>query len=59
MCITVRLDADMLTDLLAESRDSSLSKVLNEKAKRALAMLIEEAHKYEISVSGNVRNDNK
>jgi hypothetical protein len=59
MCITVRLDADMLTELLAESRDSSLSKVLNEKAKRALAMLINEAHEYEISMSGNVWKENE
>jgi hypothetical protein len=58
MCITVRLDADMLTELLAESRDSSLSKLLNEKAKRALAMLIDEAHEHEISVRGNVGKEN-
>jgi DNA topoisomerase VI subunit B len=44
MCITVRLDADTLTELLAESSNNSLSKVLNEKVKRVLAMLIEEAH---------------
>jgi hypothetical protein len=47
MCITVRVDAAMLEDLLAESGDSSLSKVLNKRAKRALSLLIEEVHENE------------
>jgi hypothetical protein len=44
MCITVRFDADMLAELLAESGNNSLSKVLNKKVKHALKMLIDEAH---------------
>lgn len=44
MCMTVRVDTDMLIELMAEVGDSSLSKLLNKKAKRALATLITEAH---------------
>lgn len=47
MCITVRVDAAMLADLLAEAGNTSLSKVLNKRAKHALRLLIEEAHKNE------------
>lgn len=47
VCITVRLDADVLTELLTETDKDSLSEVLNKKAKRALKMLIDEAHNNE------------
>jgi hypothetical protein len=44
MCITVRVDAAMLTELLAEVGNESLSKLLNNKVKRALQTIIKEAH---------------
>lgn len=47
MCMTVRVDADTLEGLEAEAGDSSLSKLLNKKVKRALIILGKEVHKNE------------
>lgn len=44
MCVTVRVDAQMLTELLAEAGNESFSKLLNNKVRHALQMVIKEAH---------------